>query len=62
MCFHSKQSKSATEVENRFKAKIDNLAIFNPKEDINGFSYPLTPVIIDEKPHLSSPKSTELCF
>jgi hypothetical protein len=24
MCFHTKQSKSATQVEKRFKAKIDN--------------------------------------
>lgn len=52
MCFHSKQSKSATEVENRFKAKIDNMAMFNPQENINGFVYPLTPVIIDEKPEI----------
>lgn len=52
MCFHSKQSKEATEVENRFNAKIDNIAIFNPQENINGFDYPLTPVIIDENPKI----------
>lgn len=50
MCFHSKQSKAATEVENRFKAKIDNMAIFKPYENTNGFDYPLTPIIIDKAP------------
>ena len=34
MCFHSKQSKEATEVENRFDAKIDNIAIFNWNDNI----------------------------
>ncbi len=52
MCFHSKQSKSATEVENRFDAKIDNIDIFKPQENINGFDYPLTPIIIDETPNI----------
>lgn len=52
MCFHSKQSKAATEVENRFKAKIDRISLFQPQESINGFEYPLTPIIIDEKPEI----------
>lgn len=49
MCFHSKQTKSAIEVENRFKAKIDDLALFQPQENINGFTFPKTPIITDEK-------------
>ncbi|MGL2963381.1 SOS response-associated peptidase [Flavobacterium sp. RSB2_4_14] len=52
MCFHSKQSKAATEVENRFNAKIDNITVFKPRESINGFDYPLTPIIIDETPQI----------
>jgi len=52
MCFHSKQSKEATEVENRFDAKIDNIAIFKPQENINGFDYPSTPIILDENPKI----------
>lgn len=52
MCFHSKQTKLALEVENRFNAKIDNIDVFKPHENINGFEYPLTPVIIDEKPEI----------
>lgn len=51
MCFHSKQTKSATEVQNRFNAKIDNLSNFKPQETINGFDFPLTPVIIDKAPN-----------
>ena len=52
MCFHSKQTKLALEVENRFNAKIDNITNFNPQENLNGFEHPLTPVIIDEKPEI----------
>ena len=52
MCFHSKQTKLALEVENRFNAKIDNIDAFKPHENINGFEYPLTPVIIDVKPEI----------
>jgi putative SOS response-associated peptidase YedK len=52
MCFHSKQSKADTQVENRFKGKIDNRSLFQPQESINGFEYPLNPVIIDEKPEI----------
>ena len=52
MCFHSKQSKSAQEVEARFKSTIDNPVKFKPQTHINGFDYPETPVITDEKPSI----------
>jgi putative SOS response-associated peptidase YedK len=52
MCFHSKQTKLALEVESRFKAKIDDLTVFKPSANINGFSYSKTPVIIDEHPEI----------
>jgi putative SOS response-associated peptidase YedK len=52
MCFHSKQSKSATEVKNRFKAKINKPSLFSPQEDSNGFQFPLTPIITDEAPEI----------
>ena len=52
MCFHSKQTKQATEVESRFKAKIDKLSEFNPSDNINGFSFSKNPVIIDEHPEI----------
>lgn len=49
MCFHSKQSKKAVEVENRFNAKIEKLDLFAASEHINAFAYPQTPIITDEK-------------
>lgn len=52
MCFHSKQTKLALEVENRFKAKIDRPNEFKRQEHINGFDFPKTPVIIDEQPEV----------
>jgi putative SOS response-associated peptidase YedK len=52
MCFHSKQTKLALEVENRFNAKIDDISKFKPQENINGFDFPLTPIITDEAPEI----------
>ena len=52
MCFHSKQTKLALEVETRFKAKIDKLSEFKPQAHINGFDYPKTPIITDEAPQI----------
>jgi len=50
MCFHSKQTKLALEVQSRFKAKIKDLATFRPSNHYNGFEFPKTPIIIDENP------------
>lgn len=49
MCFHTKQSKSAQELEHRFKAKVSS--------DItptvyNGFEHPKTPVILNNNPSI----------
>ncbi len=52
MCFHSKQTKLALEVENRFNAEIDKPQEFKSQSNINGFEFPKTPVIIDEKPNI----------
>lgn len=49
MCFHSKQSKSAQELQNRFKAKFENEALFAPSI-YNGFQFPKTPVITNKQP------------
>ena len=40
MCFHSKQTKLALEVQSRFNATIDNPVEFKPSANINGFEYP----------------------
>lgn len=52
MCFHSKQTKLALEVENRFNAKIDRPSEFKTQSNINGFEFPKTPVIIDKQPNV----------
>lgn len=52
MCFHSKQTKLALEVENRFKAKIDNPEEFKTSEHINAFNFPKTAIITNENPEL----------
>lgn len=49
MCFHSKQSKSAQELQNRFNAKFDTAEIFHPTI-YNGFQFPKTPVITNNQP------------
>lgn len=49
MCFFSKQTKTAVELENRFNAKIENGQIFRENPYINGFSFPRTPIIANNK-------------
>lgn len=51
MCFHSKQSKSAQELKQRFNAKFENEASFSPAI-FNGFQYPKTPVITNKQTDL----------
>ena len=48
MCFHSKQTKSAIEVENRFNAKIEDISLFQSSNLINAFEFPKTPVITNK--------------
>jgi putative SOS response-associated peptidase YedK len=47
MCFFSKQSKSAIELENRFNAKFVNPDEYIPSVYYNAFQFPNTPVIIN---------------
>lgn len=51
MCFHSKQSKSAQELKNRFKAKFSSESSYQPA-NYNGFQFPKTPVITNKNPEL----------
>jgi len=48
MCYHSKQTKKAAELESRFNAKIDNSDIFTTSEHYTGHAYPYTPVISND--------------
>jgi putative SOS response-associated peptidase YedK len=50
MCFHSKQSKSAQELKHRFNATFENEDQYVPSENINGFTFPATPVITHQQP------------
>ena len=50
MCFHSKQTKSATELQNRFKATLKDPQLFSPQAHLNGFEHPATPIIINQEP------------
>jgi putative SOS response-associated peptidase YedK len=52
MCFHIEQSKTGIELQKRFKATLDDPLEFQPQNHINGFEFPETPVIIDEKPQI----------
>ena len=52
MCFHSKQTKTAQEVENRFKASIEKKELFKSSNDVNGFNFAKNPIITDEKPNI----------
>jgi putative SOS response-associated peptidase YedK len=48
MCFHSKLSKKAQVLQNRFKAKFENVDILLP-EIYNAFQYPKTPIITNRE-------------
>jgi len=50
MCFYSKLSKKAVELEKRFKANMNNPELFSGNEIINGFSFPYNPVITNKDP------------
>ncbi len=50
MCFFSQLNKQATDIENRFNATFEHAHLFQPSTFINGFTFPLTPVIDHETP------------
>ena len=49
MCFHSKLSKKAQDIESRFNAKFNNIKQYAARDSINGFSFPRTPVIANRE-------------
>ncbi len=52
MCYHTIQSKLATQIEKRFKAQIRDINLFKPQSQINGFNFPKTPIITNENPEI----------
>lgn len=49
MCYHTRQSKSVQELENRFKASFKHANSYQPSI-YNGFIHPETPVIANDEP------------
>jgi putative SOS response-associated peptidase YedK len=48
MCYYTKQTKEAVELENRFDARFEQYEDFRKSIQVNGFEYPKTPVITNE--------------
>lgn len=48
MCFHSKQSKSAQELQHRFQVNFPDEAAYQPAI-YNAFQHPQTPIITNKK-------------
>lgn len=48
MCFHSKLTKQAQQIENRFNAKFENITEFKTTSHYNGFNFPKTPIITNK--------------
>lgn len=51
MCFHFNFNKSAEKVSERFNATIKEGNLFESAYHFNGFTFPKTPVLLDEEPH-----------
>ena len=45
MCYNTKLTKKATEIELRFKAIFEDMELYNELDEINAFSHPKTPII-----------------
>jgi len=50
MCYNTKLIRTALEIENRFDAKFQNKTEYIPREEINAFTFPKTPVIVNNFP------------
>lgn len=52
MCYHTKQTKPATEVQRRFNATIEKAELFKSSSHFNAFDFPLMPIILNENQNL----------
>ena len=52
MCFHSKQTASAVQLQNRFKATLAEPDAIFQSEHYHGFEHPKTPIITNAEPEL----------
>lgn len=51
MCFFYGVNKSIKQIESAFNAKFDNPE-FQPMKEVNGFSHPFMPIIVDKRPNI----------
>jgi len=52
MCYSTKITKKASEIEIRFDAVFEDLSLFSANKEISAFTYPKTPIITHEKNHI----------
>lgn len=52
MCFFTQQSAPKKNAKARFNATIENEEAYLQSDEINGFSYPNIPIILDETPNI----------
>jgi putative SOS response-associated peptidase YedK len=52
MCFHTIQNKLAVQIERRFMAEMRDKNEFVSRQEVNGFTFPKTPVITNEYPEI----------
>lgn len=50
MCFFMQQKSNFKDAEDRFDAEVDNIEAYLQSEDINGFTHPNVPIIINKNP------------
>lgn len=48
MCYHTKLTADLHSIESEFKAQFYDSNLYQPQEAINGFSFALNPVVLDE--------------
>lgn len=51
MCFFYGVNKSVKQIESAFNAKFDNDE-FEPVQEVNGFTHPFMPIIVDKRPDI----------
>ncbi|HZH87073.1 MAG TPA: SOS response-associated peptidase [Brumimicrobium sp.] len=50
MCYNVQQKATIKQLTEQFKAQFKMPSLYNPKENINGFDFPLLPVLKDDSP------------
>lgn len=52
MCFYKQQKESVKKVQKRFNANVNKPELFLQSDEINGFSHPQTPIVVDINPSI----------